>query len=255
MKLIKKYKDGNTFTSELNWDPEDWFSKRVEKPDGTKYTQRDVDILNSHIPEYLQIEEEAKRNGTWLKNPDGSQFTEDPRVWVMMQSEAFKRNYRPELWYTGQARWNTEYQTPYGVAYDKVTRAPFYDEQMWFSNSKDYGDTFANYISSDGNDWRYNSDTEKDITGVNFLAAIPKVGNYRYLDHPKTGTYDNWWSMPFMLNNGTIERLNESEINITSTNGTFMNLYGNNTIFSSRFFDFVNNSNYFYFNYTFKKKE
>jgi hypothetical protein len=84
---------------------------------------------------------------------------------------------------------------------------------MWFSNSKDYGDTFANYISSDGLDWRYNNEAEKNVTGVNFPAVIPKVGNYRYLDHPKTGTYDYWQSMPFTLNNGTIERLNGSEVN------------------------------------------
>lgn len=225
--------EGNKFVSELNWDPDDWFSHRVEKPDGTKYTQQDVNILKSHVPEYLQIEQEAKKNGTWLQNPDGSYFTEDPRIWVMMQSEAFKRNYRPELWYTGQARWNTKYQTPYGTAHDKVTRAPFYNEQMWFSNSKDYGDTFANYISSDGLDWRYNNEAEKNVTGVNFPAVIPKIGNYRYLDHPKTGTYDYWQSMPFRLNNGTIERLNESEVN-PGERGYTIRHHGYDTIQNTR---------------------
>lgn len=47
------------FKSELDWSPKSWFSKRVAKPDGTKYTENDVRILNSHVPEYLEIEKKT----------------------------------------------------------------------------------------------------------------------------------------------------------------------------------------------------
>lgn len=43
-----------------------------------------------YIPEYTAIEYQAKKNGTWLKNPDGSDFTGDPREWVVKQSKRFK---------------------------------------------------------------------------------------------------------------------------------------------------------------------
>ena len=50
------------FKSELDWSPESWFSKRVAKPDGTKYTQEDVRSLRSHLQEYLDIERNSKAN-------------------------------------------------------------------------------------------------------------------------------------------------------------------------------------------------
>lgn len=84
------------FTSELDWSPESWFSKRA----GGKYDAEDVKALESHVPEYLKIEKEAKANGTWLKMPDGSTWQGDPRSWVQMQSEnAQKMN--PEQFWTG----------------------------------------------------------------------------------------------------------------------------------------------------------
>lgn len=43
-----------------------------------------------YIPEYTAIEYQAKKNGTWLKNTDGSDFTGDPREWVVKQSKRFK---------------------------------------------------------------------------------------------------------------------------------------------------------------------
>lgn len=46
-----------------------------------------------YIPEYTAIEYQAKKNGTWLKNPDGSDFTGDPREWVVKQSKRFKESF------------------------------------------------------------------------------------------------------------------------------------------------------------------
>lgn len=71
------------FHSELDWSPESWFSTRVNG----LYDAEDVAALKSHIPEYLIIEQKAKANGTWLKMPDGSTWTDDPRSWVQLQSK------------------------------------------------------------------------------------------------------------------------------------------------------------------------
>lgn len=43
-----------------------------------------------YIPEYEAIEREAKKNGTWLKNTDGTDFTGDPREWVVKRSKKFR---------------------------------------------------------------------------------------------------------------------------------------------------------------------
>ena len=69
----------NSFKSELDWSPESWFKH--------KYTQSVVEALNSHLAEYKQIEQEAKKNGTWLKMKDGSTWQGDPRSWVQLQSK------------------------------------------------------------------------------------------------------------------------------------------------------------------------
>lgn len=187
------------FKSELDWSPESWFSKRVAKPDGTKYTQEDVRSLRSHLQEYLNIERNSKINGTWLKMPDGTKWSGDPRSWVMMQSQAYKKNYSQEPWWTGQARWKT--RDKYG---DKVTRAPYHNGQMWFSNNKDYGDAYAFHYDSRGAGVRRHK--EAFVTGHNFLSAIPKRGNYRRLEAPTKGTYDWWLDMPFKLKGNQIVR-------------------------------------------------
>lgn len=42
------------------------------------------------IQEYNTIEETAKANGTWMKNPDGSQFQGTPEQFIQQQSQNFK---------------------------------------------------------------------------------------------------------------------------------------------------------------------
>lgn len=213
---IRKFEDGG-FTSELDWSPDSWFSKRVAKPDGTLYNDEEAARLASHVPEYNEIEQTAKENGTWLKMPDGSTWKGDPRSWVMMQSEAYKKNYSPKPWYTGQAEWPTTFDYGKGkVDTNKVTRAPYYNNQMWFSDSKDYGQTFADYQNSTGLGWRFDTPGEEDIKGHNFLSAIPKEGNYRTLESSADGRPDQWQRLPFVLEDGTINRLPESQISVDS---------------------------------------
>ncbi len=78
------YKD-DYYKSELDWSPESWFGRRVDKA----YDAEDVAALRSHVPEYLQIEKTAKDKGTWLKMDDGSNWEGDPRSWVQMQSKSY----------------------------------------------------------------------------------------------------------------------------------------------------------------------
>lgn len=83
--------------SELDWSPEGWFSTR---PSYIGYDAKDVAELKSHIPEYLNIERQAKANGTWLKMPDGSTWFGNPRRWVQFMSKDVQKH-NPELFWTG----------------------------------------------------------------------------------------------------------------------------------------------------------
>ena len=215
MKLIPRFQNpSGPIQSELNWDAHDWLSKRVDKPVGLKYTPRDVEIFNSHIPEYQQIERDTKANGTWLKMPDGSTWEGDPRAWVMMQSQAYKKNYSSTPWYTGQAAWPTKYDYGNGtVETNKLARAPYYNGQMWFSNNKGYGDVFAHVIDSHGYGPRAYKRGEENIKGHNFLSAIPKQGNYRHLESPEEGTYDFWAALPYIKTSNGIKRVDKDKIN------------------------------------------
>lgn len=204
----------DTFKSELDWSPESWLNKRRgTDSNGNLYTDKDVQSLNSHIPEYLQIEEDSKRNGRWLKMPDGSEWTGDPRAWIMMQSNAFKKNYSSQPWYTGQ----------FG---EDVNTSRFHNGTMWFSVDPGLGGYYADIIdptmlssrfepttlremlinfgvlpkeSLDSNYTFKFLDKEitpyKDIEGYNFLTAIPKRGNYRTAPElPYSGGGGYFWT-------------------------------------------------------------
>lgn len=186
------------FKSELDWSPESWFSRRIAKSDGTRYTNEDVKSLNSHLQEYLDIERDSKANGTWLNMPDGSKWTGDPRSWIMMQSKAFKENYSSQPWWSGQ----------FG---EDVTKAPYDNGSMWFSNNVGMGDYYAHVIDSSMLENRFDSDNfgenpEKYVEGYNFLSAIPKKGNYRQIpidkNAPKRGNF--WTKLPYKLENNDI---------------------------------------------------
>jgi hypothetical protein len=86
----------------LDWS-KNWFEAAGRKyKDGspTQYTDLDIKKLESHKPEYIEIERKAKADGTWLKMPDGSIWEGDPRSWVQLKSQAAQRH-NPEVFYTG----------------------------------------------------------------------------------------------------------------------------------------------------------
>lgn len=67
-------------------DQEDWFVELMKKhnPNATAVNEAN---LRSHVPEYNQIINSAKKAGTYMKNSDGSVFQGDPREWAMLQSK------------------------------------------------------------------------------------------------------------------------------------------------------------------------
>lgn len=144
-KLVKgaDIAEGNpfrTFKSELDWSPKSWFQKRADK----KWTKQDEDALISHLQEYLDIEKKAKQNGTWLKNKDGSTFDGDPRSWVQMQSDSFKKSYNDEILIHGEDAINDLF----GDFYGDGVGAGIGDKVLWTSTNKLLGKTYGNDVFS-----------------------------------------------------------------------------------------------------------
>ena len=129
-----------TFKSQLDWSPKSWFQKRADK----KWTKQDEDALISHLQEYLDIEKKAKQNGTWLKNKDGSTFDGDPRSWVQMQSDSFKKNYNDEILTHGEDAINDLF----GDFYGDGVGAGIGDKVLWTSTNKLIGKTYGNDVFS-----------------------------------------------------------------------------------------------------------
>ena len=127
-----------TFKSELDWSPKSWFQKRSDK----KWTKQDEDALISHLHEYLDIEKNAKQNGTWLKNKDGSTFDGDPRSWVQMQSNSFKKSYNDEILTHGEDAINDLF----GDFYGDGVGAGIGNKVLWTSTNKLLGKTYGNDV-------------------------------------------------------------------------------------------------------------
>lgn len=95
LKIKESKKPNNIFKSELDWS-ENWFKLRENQ----KYDDEDILALKSHIPEYLDIEKRAKSNGTWLKMPDGTKWTGDPRSWIQLMSKDGQKLSK-QIWWHG----------------------------------------------------------------------------------------------------------------------------------------------------------
>ena len=75
-KTKSSYKNINkVFKSEINWDK--W--------------NREIPKNKALMKEYNAIEQTSKANGTWMKNPDGSEFKGTPEQFVQQNSDNFKK--------------------------------------------------------------------------------------------------------------------------------------------------------------------
>lgn len=128
-----------------------------------------------YIPEYETIEREAKKNGTWLKNADGTDFTGDPREWVVKRSKKFKEAFGDKYLegYTGM-------RSPYNPKESLDTYLSSKERAYTYTPSKkqikkkgDTGvaklvvpDTNTYTVDALGNDWLHL--TDKSINPYNF---------------------------------------------------------------------------------------
>lgn len=128
-----------------------------------------------YIPEYETIEREAKKNGTWLKNADGTDFTGDPREWVVKRSKKFREAFGDKYLegYTGM-------RSPYNPKELLDTYLSSRERAYTYTTNKNQvkkkGDTgIAKLVVPDtdtytvdalGNDWLHL--TDKSINPYNF---------------------------------------------------------------------------------------
>lgn len=155
-----QFKQSSRFKSELDWSPKSWFEEAGNWKD---YTQNDIDALNSHIPEYLKIEETAKANGTWLNLPNGGKWKGDPRTWVQLMSKDGQGLMMPHKdWKVGVKPWDL----------DKST---VYNGRSWMSDNSEVYNSFANKKG-----YAYYDPTLGE--GRTFALTIPKSSNVARID-------------------------------------------------------------------------
>lgn len=225
------------FKSELDWSPESWFSTR---PKGVGYDAEDVATLKKHIPEYHEIERKAKANGTWLKMPDGSTWTGDPRSWVQLQSKAGQKLAQDRNFGA------VSYLKP-----NNMKTYPIYEGDSWLQNTKEFAQKWSGQdhpITAKRGAGYFEITYPKDAKILEFDAK----GQYHYqIPHPDVRrtlptTTDQavWWSKDHNYDitkiNNVIEGLG-TKVNdvIIHENVPRKSLLGNNGDF-----DFLNKNIY-----------
>lgn len=149
MGIVAKPFQRSGFQSELDWSPKSWFE---EAGNWKGYTQEDIDILASHVPEYHEIERVAKANGTWLKLPNGKTWEGDPRSWVQLQSKDGQKMAMPSrVWKGGKP--GDEYYSPY------------YDGRVWMNDNADAWNSFA---------YKKEGFYHERPSGVNYSLTVPR---------------------------------------------------------------------------------
>lgn len=138
-KPFRVYDDqiGKVYKSELNWN--NW--------------SKGGDISKAHLSEYADIERKSKQAGTWLKNPDGTDFVGDPRSWVQMQSKDFNKWFNnsplkeatgtPTTFYHGSpSNTITEFRKPSHPDYVKGKGRGTGEEGIYVTPNKSYAERY-----------------------------------------------------------------------------------------------------------------
>ena len=122
--LINKGKDLGKYTKQLG---KEFDALIPGSPNAGKGFKSEIDWAkwNKEIPEnkalmdeYLAIEQKAKADGTWMKNPDGSKFKGTPEQFVQQNSQNFKKAFPQgaDRTYRGVKNNNPELQTSDNVS-------------------------------------------------------------------------------------------------------------------------------------------
>ncbi len=217
------------FISELDWSPESWFGNRTGN---IGYDAEDIAVLNSHIPEYHQIEQQAKANGTWLKMPDGSTWQGDPRSWVQMMSKAYNE-------YTGNSPFKYE---PFAHSTDDVfdtfnldyfgkTDQGFYGKGFYTHPAENINGELKGRNSYGDNNYLLTTNVQKplDINSRDFEYA--GLFNWENTNAPK-GVFDNYDSVYYGVPGNKMVGASPSELVVPKSNN-YKSLLGNNGNFNA----------------------
>lgn len=111
-----------SFKSDLDWTAHKWMKDNIGG-----YNIQDVMALQSHVPEYLKLEQKFKGTTNWLKMRNGKTYIDDPRGWIQLQSKngrifddspiytgvktgVVDPNYNGIFWGTYDNGWISQYQ-------------------------------------------------------------------------------------------------------------------------------------------------
>lgn len=185
-----------------------------QSPNSKKQFKSEIDWgkWNSEIPdnkplmqEYHVIEQTAKQNGTWMKNPDGSAFQGAPEQFVQQNSRNFKQAYPSgfeETFRGGSV--NPELARPYLAGNDVV-----------FTTMDDYG---AQVYNRTRNPYNVMSRREAPPRGISKL-YMPETQNKLTID----GALDEYSRRNYArLNPGSHAPKNNREAEILSDFSDFM---------------------------------
>ena len=221
--VVKKSAE-KPFTSELDWTPENWFGTRLTGG----YDAEDVAALKAHIPEYHAIEEETKRNGTWLKMPDGSTWEGDPRSWVQLQSKDGQKlvqdilyhgdrygdseNYLGELWGSSSPKIaNTYSENTYQLTYPKGLKIKQVD-----AKGNRWGNIFKD-DSYDTNDFVHENLYDKPKSDVVIIKNVLDPGAHK----PRNMSTQEYFSLLNQPYNDTVLGPGVPRKSLLGNNGNF----------------------------------
>lgn len=184
----------SNFKSEIDWDK--WNPEISKNPE--------------LLQEYNAIEEAAKADGTWMKNPDGSPFVlpdgkagqhwtftkGTPEQFVQMQSQNFKKAY-PEgfdAWYTGRMKDPTEQFPLFAELYPEgrsIFGGDYHVATRYASTQPEGYDTFKR-ITTEFKPKEITKFTDADQTAKAHGLISPKTSNSFLFNARKQG----WREIP-----------------------------------------------------------
>jgi hypothetical protein len=168
----KASKSLKNFKSEI-----DWAKWNKEIPDNKALMQ-----------EYNAIEQQAKADGTWMKNPDGTPAvmpdgsTPSPELWIQSQSKNWEKAY-------GKKGFDNIKNVYRGASSNNPTLINFDGYTAVFTGDKKLASSYAGY---GGKDRFYSANSDFD-TGINELALKNSDNSISF-----NATKDDWLNLQFL---------------------------------------------------------
>ena len=187
------------------------------------------EYLTQLIKEYNTIEQQAKANNTWMKNPDGSTFQGTPEQFVQQNSENFKKSFGNSKLINPDGSPEINYHSTYNDLFDT------FDINKFDSSTNDGGWYGKGFYTSPNKKWanRFGDNTLEGYLNIknpvpndlevffgrNGYGSTPELGKFDIRD--KLKNYDGVVTSP---NNPDIER-------VFNNPSSFKSATGNNGMF------------------------